>query len=102
MAQVQQKIQTDIQGFRLTLDGYGVRHAFGGHSQEWGSRDHYLLTEADVSALPEWVFAPTAMLAEAARSSSLQPQRMRLEHIDGQQVKTVVILEIRPKYRRLF
>lgn len=100
VAQVRQTA-TDIQGFQLTLDSYGVRHAFSGHSQEWGSRDHYPLTEADVLAMPEWVFSPTATLAEAARSSPMQPQRLRLEHVDDQQLKTVLILEIRPKYRRL-
>jgi hypothetical protein len=100
-ARVQHDIGIDTQGFRLTLDSYGVRHAFGGHSQEWGSRDHYPLTEADMLSLPSWVFAPTTVLEGATRVLPMQPRRLRLEYVDSQQLKIVLILEVRPRYRRL-
>lgn len=90
-----------MQGFRLTLDSYGVRHAFGGHSQEWGSRDQHPLNEADMLSLPSWVFAPANILEGAVRVLPTQPRQLRLEYIDSQQLKTVLILEVRPKHRRL-
>jgi hypothetical protein len=101
VARVQDTSSIDTQGFRLTLDSYGVRHAFGGHSQEWGSRDHYPLTEANMLSLPNWVFAPTTVLEGATRVLSMQPRRLRLEYVTSQQLKIVLILEVRPRYRRL-
>lgn len=94
-------IGTDTLDYQLTLDSYGVRHAFAGHSQERGSRDQYPITEADVLALPKWIFMPTT-IQEGAKPSASQLQRLQLEHSMGQQpTKTVVILEVRPRYRRL-
>lgn len=98
---IRQEVNADVQGFYLTLDSYGVRHAFNGHSQERGSRDHYPLMEADLLALPEWIATPTTIVEGATKPLSMQPRRLRLEYALSNQTKTVLILEIRPKYRRL-
>ena len=99
---IRQDTGLEVRDYQLTLDSYGVRHAFTGHSQEWGSRDHYPLLEADMLALPAWIFNPAILKKGAPPLSANQPQRLQVEHPTSQQaVKTVVILEVRPRYRRL-
>lgn len=98
---IQQLIGEDTYRFRITLDNFGVRHAFKGHSQERGSRDLHPLTEADMLALPDWLLTPDLLQEGAGRASPHQPLRLQLTHLDAQQVRTVVILEIRPRPRRL-
>ena len=92
----------EVRDYQLTLDSYGVRHAFNGHSQERGSRDHYPLLETDVLTLPNWIFSPAVLKKGALQLLANQPRRLQIEHPTSQQaVKTVVILEVRPRYRRL-
>jgi len=101
-ARVQAVIGLDARDFQLTLDSYGVRHAFAGHSQEWGSRDQNPLTEAGMLALPDWIFVPVALAAGAPARSAQPPLRWQPEtSSELEQLMTVVIVEVRPRYRRL-
>ena len=98
---IQQLIGANTYRFQITLDSFGIRHAFAGHSQERGSQDQHLLTEVDVLALERWVFDPHTLKPGVRKTASAQPLRLHFEHLDAQQVKTVVILEVRPRHRRL-
>lgn len=101
-ARIQQTVGVNAHQFRLTLDNYGIRHAFEGHSQERGSQDQHPLTEADVLALPGWAFEPEVIEAGNDQSTPNQLVRLQFEILDSQRlVKTVVIWEVRPRHRRL-
>lgn len=99
--QLKSVVGIDTTNFTLTVDSFGLSHALGGHSQERGSRDHYPLLEADILALPTWLTAPDVVIAGQLRYSS-QPLRVIVERLElFTHLKTVVVLELRPRWRRL-
>lgn len=102
VARIRDTIGVNTEGLQLTLDNFGIRHAFAGHSQARGSQDQHPLTESDILALPGWIFDPETLSKGAPNSSPSQPLRLLLKYLNAQQqVRTIVILEVRPRYRRL-
>ena len=92
----------DISGLAFVVDSFGLRHALTGHSQERGSRDHFLLLEADILALPAWLTNPPVLKTSNLPKHALQPRRVRFERPElFSDLKTVVILEVRTGRKQL-